>query len=188
MVLEPKFEEVRFNRDINVLVKLNGKFGVFDFKGNQELDFILDQIDFFYKEKNLIKMGDDWGSILDGKFIKQIDPIFKNPDQPINIEICEGKEEKCFNKYLLERIYRELKYPQEAQSKGIEGKVILALTINRDGKLGDIKVLRGIGGGCDKESIRVAKSLFLKWIPAHHDGVPVNSQYILPIRFRIGRK
>jgi len=52
-----------------------------------------------------------------------------------------------------------LKYPAIAKEVGISGKVYVAFVVEKDGSLTDIKVLKGIGGGCDKEAIRVNQML-----------------------------
>ena len=53
-----------------------------------------------------------------------------------------------------------------------------------DGSITDVRVLRGIGGGCDEEAIRVVKSM-PRWIPGKQRGVPVRVQFNLPIKFTL---
>jgi TonB family protein len=77
-----------------------------------------------------------------------------------------------------------LKYPEEAKELGIQGKVYITFVVETDGSLNDIKVLRGIGGGCDEEAIRLVKNM-PKWIPGKQRGVPVRVQFNLPINFRL---
>ncbi|MPM01267.1 hypothetical protein SDC9_47506 [bioreactor metagenome] len=75
-----------------------------------------------------------------------------------------------------------IKYPQGARESGIQGTVFLTFVIEPDGKLSNIKVLRGIGGGCDEEAIRII-SLMPPWKPGKQFGKPVRVQFNLPIRF-----
>lgn len=185
LIIEPKFEEIQFLRNERALVKLNDKFGVINFNGTQEIDFIIDQVDHFSKNSNMVKVGDQWGIIIEGKFTAQKNPIFQNPNHPPIIKECENKEEDCYEIVFVKKIGLELRYPQDAQSKGIEGKVILRLIINKVGKLEDIEILKELGGGCTEEAIRIAKEFLSEWVPAMHDGVSVKSQYFLPIRFRL---
>jgi protein TonB len=56
--------------------------------------------------------------------------------------------------------------------------------VDKDGKIRDAKVLRGIGGGCDEEAIRVVKAM-PAWKPGKQRGKPVTVQYNLPIRFTL---
>lgn len=186
--IEPKYEEVRFVRNEKALVKLNEKFALINFDGTVEIDFIIDQVDAWYKEKNLVKVGEDWGSFIKGKFTKKINPVFQNPSQPAILKRCEKKDKKCIDRIIIDGFSQELNYPEEARKKGIEGIGALALNINTEGKLEEIEVLKKIGGGCDEEAIRVSKLLLSEWIPAYHDGEPVKSQFIIPVRFVLGRK
>ena len=70
-----------------------------------------------------------------------------------------------WNKYLMEN----LRYPTNAQRKGIEGTVIVAFVVNTDGTTTDIEILRSVGGGCDEEVIRIVKGS-PKWTPGMHAG------------------
>lgn len=104
------------------------------------------------------------------------------PDE-FNIAQVEQKPEfpggdAALFKYLSDSI----RYPVDARTKGIKGKVILSFVISKDGSVDDIVLLRGIGGGCDEESIRVVKSM-PKWTPGRHKGNPVKVKYTLPINF-----
>jgi TonB family protein len=90
-----------------------------------------------------------------------------------------GGEEKLY-KFLAENIH----YPQMAKESGIQGRVFVTFVVERDGSVVDIRVLRGIGGGCDEEAIRVVKAM-PKWIPGKQRGKPVRVQYNLPVKFTL---
>lgn len=77
-----------------------------------------------------------------------------------------------------------LQYPAGARDKEIEGTVIIAFIINLDGTISDVEVIRGIGGGCDEEAMRVIENA-PNWTPAQNDGKPVNCKMRLPIRFKL---
>ncbi len=79
---------------------------------------------------------------------------------------------------------KKLKYPIKATGKGIQGNVILTFVIDRTGTISNIKVIRGIGGGCEEEAIRVVR-LMPKWKPGKQKGKAVPVQYTLPIKFSI---
>ncbi len=85
---------------------------------------------------------------------------------------------------LYEYIAANLKYPQEARMKGIEGKVFIEFTVNKDGTLQDIQAVKGIGAGCDTEAIRVMNGS-PKWIPASQRGKAVRQRMVLPINFAL---
>jgi periplasmic protein TonB len=83
-------------------------------------------------------------------------------------------------KFLSENI----RYPAEAAEKGIHGKVFVTFVVGEDGSITDIRVLRGLGGGCDEEAIRVIKAM-PKWIPGRQRGKPVRIQFNLPVAFTL---
>jgi protein TonB len=71
-----------------------------------------------------------------------------------------------------------------ANSAGISGVVYVTFVVDKDGKIKDVKVLRGIGGGCDEEAVRVVKNM-PSWKPGKQRGKSVTVQYNLPIRFTL---
>lgn len=75
-------------------------------------------------------------------------------------------------------------YPAEAKKLGIEGKVYVSFVIDELGNVTNVKLLRGIGGGCDEEALRVIK-LMPKWIPGTQSGKPVKVMFNLPIDFKL---
>lgn len=83
-------------------------------------------------------------------------------------------------KYLQDNI----KYPDEAKELGVQGKVFVTFVVEVDGSITDVRVLRGIGAGCDEEAIRVVKGM-PKWVPGKQRGVPVRVQFNLPIKFTL---
>lgn len=83
---------------------------------------------------------------------------------------------------LFKYLSKNVRYPQTAQDAGITGVVYLTFVVGADGRIRDTKVLRGIGGGCDEEALRVARSM-PPWNPGRQRGQTVNVQYNLPVRF-----
>ena len=77
-----------------------------------------------------------------------------------------------------------LKYPAQARRMGIEGKVFVHFIIDKDGSLSDIKVVRGIGAGCDEEVVRIVQ-MSPKWNPGKQRGRPVRVRMMLPITFKL---
>jgi protein TonB len=81
-------------------------------------------------------------------------------------------------------IMENIKYPEAAKKKGTMGTVFVTFVVNTDGSVYDVKILRGIGSGCDEEAARVVK-LMPKWIPGESKGKTVCVQYNLPIKFAL---
>jgi len=81
-------------------------------------------------------------------------------------------------------VYDNIKYPSQARRMGIEGRVTVQFVIEKDGSLSDIKILRGIGAGCNEETLRVIEKV-PKWNPAKQRGIPVRVRRALSINFRL---
>lgn len=77
-----------------------------------------------------------------------------------------------------------IKYPEEAKDKGISGRVFIGFVVEKDGSVNQVKVMKGIGGGCDDEAVRVVKAM-PKWKPGMQKGKPVRVSYMLPISFKL---
>ncbi|HRY33984.1 MAG TPA: TonB family protein [Bacteroidales bacterium] len=75
-----------------------------------------------------------------------------------------------------------LKYPDAARWKGLEGTVTISFYVNADGSLSDVKVEQGLGSGCDEEAVRLVKRM-PKWKPAMKQGQAVRVKMTLPVRF-----
>lgn len=88
----------------------------------------------------------------------------------------------------LEEFYKfvgkNLKYPAQARRMGIEGKVFVHFVVDKDGSLSDIKVVRGIGAGCDDEVERIIHKS-PKWNPGKQRGNAVRVRMMMPITFRL---
>lgn len=85
---------------------------------------------------------------------------------------------------LFEYLGKNIKYPQIAKEAGISGVVYVNFVVGSSGNITDVKVLRGIGGGCDEEAVRVVKNM-PDWKPGKQRGKPVKVSYNLPIRFSL---
>ncbi len=81
-------------------------------------------------------------------------------------------------------LQENIKYPQMARESGIQGTVYVTFVVEPDGSVSDVRVLRGIGGGCDEEAVRVIKAM-PKWIPGKQRGKPVRVQFNMPIKFTL---
>ena len=80
-----------------------------------------------------------------------------------------------------------IKYPVEAQKKGISGSVIVQFVIMEDGTLDQAKVIRGVDPLLDEEALRVVKSM-PKWKPGMDRGEAVKVRFTAPIMFNLSKK
>lgn len=87
-------------------------------------------------------------------------------------------------KAMLLFLQKNIKYPKEAQEKGIQGNVVCSLIITPEGEVSDVTVVRAIDPLLDAEAIRVIESM-PKWEPGLVDGKPVPVRYTIPIKFAL---
>jgi protein TonB len=143
------------------------------------------------------------------KIVEELDPtvpadLVKEPDftdfepvfAPFDIPFEEVVENKVFtiveempsfpggDDALFRYIGKNIDYPQMAVDAGITGKVYVTFVVNKKGEIEDLKLLKGIGGGCDEEALRVLSSMPL-WKPGLQRGKAVNVQYNIPIQFSL---
>ena len=78
----------------------------------------------------------------------------------------------------------QLQYPEECKKEGIAGRVMLSFTIGTDGKVSDVKVLRGVHEKLDAEALRII-SMSPDWTPGQHEGKNVPVSFTIPIVFKI---
>jgi len=83
------------------------------------------------------------------------------------------------NKFLSQN----LTYPQEAIDNGVQGLVKVEFVVTKEGTITNIKIIQGIGAGCDEEAKRVILLTNNKWTPAQLDGESVNATMLLPVKF-----
>ncbi|MCL2028056.1 MAG: TonB family protein [Bacteroidales bacterium] len=89
-----------------------------------------------------------------------------------------GEEERM--RFLRDNI----RYPAIARESGIQGTIFITFVVERDGSITDVKIVRGIGGGCDEEAIRVVQNM-PRWVPGKQRGRAVRVQFMMPIRFTL---
>lgn len=135
----------------------------------------------------------------DGDIYAHYDPIIKLPEpepEPEPVKKAPPAKEKVYSfvqkfpefpggeaalvKYLVENI----KYPVMALENGIQGNVILQFTVDKEGRIDDIVIVRDIGGGCGQEAVRVVSNM-PRWIPGEQQGQKVSVRYTLPVRFQL---
>ncbi|MBQ9576527.1 MAG: energy transducer TonB [Muribaculaceae bacterium] len=85
---------------------------------------------------------------------------------------------------LMKYLSSHIQYPAMAAENNVQGKVILQFVIEKDGRVGEVKLARSVDKDLDKEAIRVVKSL-PKFSPGRQNGQPVRVWYTLPVSFRL---
>jgi len=84
----------------------------------------------------------------------------------------------AFYKYLADHI----QYPHLASENNIQGTVYVQFVVDRDGSIIKVQLLKGIGGGCDEEAVKVISNM-PKWKPGKQNGNPIQVRHRLPVKF-----
>jgi len=115
--------------------------------------------------------------------------VFKIVEEMPLFGDCTTKE--CSDKNLIDYLYSNLKYPQDALEAGIEGRVYVQFVVNQDGYISDVNVVRGIDGSIDDAALKVVQDINLlktAFQPGKQRGQAVKVQYTLPISFKLEGK
>lgn len=94
-------------------------------------------------------------------------------------------DEACTQTEIMKFIARNFRYPEIAKANGVEGRVILEFVVEKDGKVGRVKILRGIDKHVDKACIKVVEDL-PEFSPGKQIGKAVPVKYTVPIKCTLG--
>ena len=90
-------------------------------------------------------------------------------------------------KFLEQWVYQYLKYPEQALSDGVQGRVVVDFIIEKDGKVTDVRVIKSVSPELDAEAVRVI-SASPKWKPGRVKGNRVRTSLTIPVEFRLAKK
>ncbi len=76
-------------------------------------------------------------------------------------------------------------YPEVAQARNVQGRVVVSLLIDTLGRISTYRVVQGIGSGCDEEALRVSRTVPPRWLPGRIGSHAVAVLYELPFTFRL---
>ena len=112
-------------------------------------------------------------------------PVKKKESRDEPFVVVENQPEfpggtEAMRKFLSDNIL----YPEEAQKKGIQGRVICNFIVRKDGSITDVNVVRGVDPLLDAEAVRVLKSM-PAWKPGTQRGQAVDVCFTLPVEFRL---
>ncbi|MBI3221155.1 MAG: energy transducer TonB [Bacteroidetes bacterium] len=112
-------------------------------------------------------------------------PIITDVETGEDIVVFAEHQPEPINGYkaFYEQLGKMIKYPRQAKSIGTEGKVFVEFIINKNGEPSDLKILKGIGSGCDEEAMRILA--LTKWEPGKQRGKPVRVKMVLPVYFKL---
>ena len=85
---------------------------------------------------------------------------------------------------LMKYLSSHIQYPAMAQENNVQGRVVLQFVVEKDGRVGEVKVVRSVDKDLDREAVRVCKTL-PKFTPGRQNGQPVRVWYTLPVSFKL---
>jgi TonB family protein len=85
---------------------------------------------------------------------------------------------------LMQFLRQEVKYPKEAEEKGLQGRVVVRYIIEKDGSISEVEIVKSVNEYLDAEAIRVVNAM-PKWKPGKQKGEPVRVKFTLPVTFRL---
>ena len=113
---------------------------------------------------------------------------YRNPDAPVTGEVYEVADKMPEfpggMTGLMQHLSKNIRYPAEAHTNNIQGRVVVSVIINTDGKATNAQIVQGVAPSLDAEALRVATTM-PDWIPGTKDGKPVNVKYTFPVVFRL---
>jgi TonB family protein len=88
---------------------------------------------------------------------------------------------------LVKYLDNNMKYPEEAQKQKWQGNTLIAFTVNEDGSITNVRVLKSSQIVLDNEALRIIKTM-PKWAPAYKDGIAKKEMVVLPVTFDLNKK
>jgi len=85
---------------------------------------------------------------------------------------------------LIKYLSSHINYPPMAAENNIQGRVVVQFVVDKNGKVGEVKVVRSVDKDLDREAVRVCKSL-PKFVPGRQNGQPVSVWFALPVSFKL---
>lgn len=111
-------------------------------------------------------------------------PVHGQDDEEVFKVVEETPQFPGGKKARKEYLQENINYPKMARESGIDGTVYISFIVEPDGRLTNVEVIRGIGSGCDKETVRVVKNM-PSWEPGKQKGKAVRVKFNMPVYFKL---
>lgn len=113
---------------------------------------------------------------------------YRTPNAPVTGEVYEVADKMPEfpggMTGLMQHLSKNIRYPAEAHTNNIQGRVVVSVIINTEGKVTNAQIVQGVAPSLDAEALRVTGTM-PDWIPGTKDGKPVNVKYTFPVVFRL---
>lgn len=150
---------------------------------SDQIDIVDDEIEI--DDNMFLKLEDDPGSRVEIKdYIEVIDEEVEEEEIPFMLVEEKPTFQKGDANQFSKWVNQRLVYPEIAKENGVQGRVTLQFTIDKDGSLTKVKVVRGVDPSLDKEAVRVV-SMSPKWEPGRQRDRAVPVTYTFPVIFKL---
>ena len=85
---------------------------------------------------------------------------------------------------LMKFLQTNIRYPKEAQARGLQGRVVVQFVVNKDGSICEENVVKSVDPQLDAEALRVLRSM-PNWTPGKQRGEPVRVRFTIPVTFKL---
>jgi len=103
-------------------------------------------------------------------------------------ELKDAERKLCSDRALLSFVQARAYYPALARENGVEGTVVIAFTVEKDGTVSDIQAVRGVPAGCTEAALKAVRAIQTegeKFLPGRQGGLPVRVRFNLPVKFSL---
>ena len=149
---------------------------------SDQIDIVDDEIEL---ENTIVNLEDDSSLGVEIQdYVEVVEEVVE--EEAIPFQLVEekpsfnGGDANMFSKWVNERLV----YPEIAKENGVQGRVTLQFTVEKDGKVTGVRVLRGVDPSLDKEAVRVV-SMSPKWKPGKQRDRAVKVTYTFPVIFQL---
>ena len=108
---------------------------------------------------------------------------YDKPEKPFDV-VEQMPEFPGGQEALMQFLRQEVKYPKEAEEKGLQGRVVVRYIIEKDGSISEVEIVKSVNEYLDAEAIRVVNAM-PKWKPGKQNGEPVRVKFTIPVTFRL---
>lgn len=108
--------------------------------------------------------------------------IYRQEETEFPALFLHGREQRFLDRW----VYKYLKYPQSAVERGVSGRVLVEFTVDHEGKVKDVEVIKSLDNELDDAALKTIEAS-PDWRPAKIDGKPVPVRITLPVEFRLKR-
>ena len=149
---------------------------------SDQIDIVDDEIEL---ETTIVNLEDDSSLGVEIQdYVEVVEEIVEEGDIPFFLveekPTFDGGDANQFSKWVNERLV----YPEIAKENGVQGRVTLQFTVEKDGKVTGVKVVRGVDPSLDNEAVRVV-SMSPKWKPGKQRDRAVAVRYTFPVQFSL---